>query len=94
MLKPVEVKALSDYKIWVRYADGIEGEVDLSHLADRGVFSLWQDYAEFQKVHLGPGGAIAWNDEVDICPDSTYLGLTGKTSEEVFSNLWRVGIGA
>jgi uncharacterized protein DUF2442 len=87
MFKPVDIKALADYKIWVRFADGIEGEVDLSHLAGRGVFSLWRDYAEFQKVHIGPGGAIAWNAEVELCPDSIYLELTGKTPEEVFPNL-------
>ena len=93
MFKPIEVKALPNYRIWVRYADGIEGEVDLSRLAGRGVFSLWRDYTEFQKVHLGPAGAIAWNEEVELCPDSIYLELTGKTPEEVFPNL-RTAVGA
>lgn len=36
----LEVKALTTYRIWIRYADGFEGEVDLSHLAGRGVFEL------------------------------------------------------
>jgi uncharacterized protein DUF2442 len=94
MFKPVEVKALSDYRIWVRFADGVEGEVDLSHLAGRGVFSLWQDYGAFQRVHLGPGGEIAWDDEVALCPDSIYLKLTGKTPEEVFPHLARTEVGA
>ena len=83
MLKPVEVKALSNYKIWVRYADGVEGEVDLSHLAGRGVFSVWLDAAAFRQVHLGPHGAIVWDDEVELCPDSLYMRLTGRTPEEV-----------
>jgi hypothetical protein len=93
MFKPVEVKALSDYRIWIRFADGVEGEVDLSHLADRGVFSLWQDSKALQGVHLGPSGEIAWNEEVEICPDSMYLKLTGKTPEEVFPNLARTEVG-
>ena len=25
MLKPVEVKALPSYRLWVRYEDGVEG---------------------------------------------------------------------
>jgi hypothetical protein len=87
VLKPVAVKALPNYKIWIRFADGISGEVDLSHLAGHGVFSLWQDYSAFEGVHLGPSGEIAWNDEVDLCPDSIYLKLTGKAPEEVFSQL-------
>lgn len=94
MFKPIAIKALSDYKIWVRFADGVEGEVDLSHLAGRGVFSLWRDYTAFRNVHIGPGGEIAWSDEVDLCPDSIYLKLTGKTPEEVFPNLIRTQVGA
>lgn len=94
MFKPVEVKALPGYKVWLRYADGTEGEVDLSPLAGRGVFTLWQDDAAFRNVHIGPHGQIAWNEEVEICPDSLYLRLTGKTPEEVFPNLTRVPAGA
>jgi hypothetical protein len=94
MVKPIAVQARADYRIWIRYADGVEGEVDLSHLAGRGVFSLWQDPAAFQGVHLGPHGAIAWTDEVEICPDSVYLQLTGKSPEEVFPNLARAAVGA
>ena len=94
MIKPVEVKASSDYRIWIRYADGAEGEVDLSHLAGRGVFSLWRDYTAFQNVYLGPNGEIAWSDEVELCPDSIYLKLTGKTPEEVFPNLTRTQVSA
>ena len=94
MLRPVEVKALPDYKIWVRFADGVEGQVDLSYLAGRGVFSLWNDYRVFQEVHIGSGGEIAWNEEVDLCPDCIYLKLTGKTPENLFPNLLRAEVGA
>ena len=41
MFEPLEVKALPDSRIWIRYADGKEGEVDLSHLAGQGVFEIW-----------------------------------------------------
>jgi len=94
MLKAIEVKALSDYRIWVRFADGVAGEVDLSYLTGRGVFSLWQDYTAFQRVHLGTSGEIVWTDEVELCPDSIYLKLTGKTPEEIFPNLARTEVGA
>jgi hypothetical protein len=94
MFHPVEVKALSDYRIWIRFADGVEGEVDLSHLAGRGVFSSWRDEAVFQQVHIGPGGEIAWSEEIDLCPDSIYMKLTGKPPEEVFPNLTRAAVGA
>lgn len=94
MFKPVDVKALPGFKIWVRFADGTEGKTDLSHLAGRGVFALWNDDEVFRNVHVGPQGQIAWSEDVEICPDSIYLRLTGKTPEEVFSNLSRVPAGA
>ena len=87
MLRPVQVKALSDYRLWVKYSDGIEGVVDLSHLAGRGVFSLWNDYGAFQKVHIGHGGEIAWSDSIDICPDTIYMRITGKTPQQLFPSL-------
>lgn len=84
MFKPVEVKPLSGYRLWIRYEDGAEGEIDLSDLAGRGVFSLWNDYAQFEQVGIAEDGAIAWSHEVELCPDATYLKLTGKAPEEVF----------
>ena len=94
MYKAIEVKALPGYAVWVRFADGTEGQVDLSHLAGRGVFSLWDDSSAFQNVHIGSHGEIVWNDEVELCPDSIYLKLTGTSPEEVFPNLQRTKVGA
>lgn len=87
MLKPLQVKPLSGHKIWIRYSDGSEGEVDLSDLAGRGVFQLWDRPGEFEKVHIGPGSAISWTDQVELCPDSVYLKLTGKSPEDIFPRL-------
>lgn len=94
MFSPVEVKPLSDYRIWIRFSDRVEGEVDLSHLAGRGVFAPWEDPGVFQQVHIGPGGEIAWSEEMELCPDSLYLKLTGKTPEDIFPNLARAAVGA
>ena len=87
MPKPTEVRPLDNYRIWIKYSDGIEGVVDLSDLAGVGVFALWNDYREFQKVHIGTSGEIAWNEQIDICPDSTYLKITGKNPEDIFPKL-------
>lgn len=84
MFEPLEVKALPGYRIWVRYRDGVEGEIDLSHLAGRSVLALWNDPREFAKVHIGHGYAIAWSEEVEFCPDAIYLRLTGRSPEDAF----------
>jgi hypothetical protein len=46
MPTPVEVKALANYRIWLRYDDGVQGEVDPSDLAGRGVFKAWSDWSD------------------------------------------------
>jgi hypothetical protein len=38
-------------------------------------------------VSIGESGEIAWNEEVDLCPDALYMKITGKTPEELFPNL-------
>lgn len=87
MFKPVKIKALPDYKLWIRYEDGSEGELDVSNLAGRGVFKLWNDYSVFEDVSIAKDGAIYWNEDVELCPDATYMKLTGKKPEEVFPKL-------
>ena len=85
--KPVEVRALTNFRIWLRYDDGTEGAVDLSDVAGRGVFTAWDDPAFFESVRLGCHGAIEWGSDIDICPDAMYLRLTGKSPEDVFPAL-------
>ena len=85
--KPVEVRALTNFRIWLRYDDGTEGAVDLSDVAGRGVFAAWDDPAFFESVRLGSHGAIEWGSDIDICPDAMYLRLTGKSPEDVFPAL-------
>ena len=92
MFKLLEVKALPDYKLWLRYTDGTVGEVDLSDFAGRGVFKLWDDYSVFEKVYIGEQGQVAWSNELDLCPDALYLRLTGKTPAEVFPNLREMSV--
>ncbi|WP_199774166.1 DUF2442 domain-containing protein [Salinibacter altiplanensis] len=87
MFEPLEVKALSDYRIWIRYADGEAGEVDLSHLAGQGVFELWEDTQKWEDVRIAADGAIRWSEEVELCPDATYLKLTGTSPKEAFPKL-------
>ena len=87
MARPIEVKALPNFRIWLRYDDGVNGEIDLSDLAGRGVFTAWEDIAFFNSVRLGSHGAIEWGADIDICPDAMYLRLTGKSPEEIFPSL-------
>ena len=87
MIRALEVEARQGRKIWLRYSDGSAGEVDLSDVAGRGVFRVWDHAGVFEKVHVAPHGAVAWNDEIELCADALYLELTGKSAEEMLPGL-------
>ena len=84
MPKPTAVKALSNYRLWLRHDDGTEGAVDLSGLAGRGVFVACNNAAFFDSVRLGSHGAIEWRTDIDRCPDAMYPRLRRKSPEERF----------
>ncbi len=70
----VAVEARPNFKLWVRFADGVEGEVDLSDVAGRGVFSRWTDAPEeFAHVVIDEvTGAPNWPGDLDVAPDRLY----------------------
>lgn len=87
MKSAIEVEAREGFRVWIRFNDGTDGEVDLADLAGRGIFEAWDDSSFFRGVHVGPAGSVAWSDDVELCPDSLYLRLTGKRPEELFPRL-------
>jgi len=82
-LWPVAVAPREEYRIWLRYADGVEGEVDLSRLAGEGVFAMWNDRRFFERVYISRWRSIAWSNEIELCPDALYKEITGKTPEGI-----------
>lgn len=83
MIRPTAVQARAGHRLWLQYADGSTGEVDLSHLVGNGVFNAWKDQERFEQVRIAPHGAIAWDDDIELCPHALYLAITGKSVEEV-----------
>ena len=81
------VRAQPNYIIYLEFSDGVQGHVDLSELAGKGVFKAWNDQDFFDRVHLGHHRAIQWSAEIELCPDALYMKLTGKTPEELFPKL-------
>ena len=85
----VAVKPVGEFALHLRFDDGTTGTVDLSDLAGRGVFRVWNDRKVFESVLIGTSGELTWSDSIDLCPDSLYLRLTGKKPREVFPGLKR-----
>ena len=86
MVQLTNVETQPNYRLWLHFADGVEGVVDLSPLVGQGVFALWNDVGEFQKAHATKS-AVIWNDQVDIDAVQLYLQLTGQKPEDVMPKL-------
>ena len=70
--KIVACKPRPDYHVWIQFDDGLEGEVDLSHLVGKGVFKAWDSIEFFKKVEIHPRmHTIVWyngDQEIDLDP--------------------------
>jgi hypothetical protein len=84
MLKDiVEVRPLSGFRLFLRFEDGVEGEVDIaSFVRFDGVFAPLKDFSQFAKVRVHPElGTVFWPNGADLDADVLYSKLTGKPVE-------------
>ena len=79
---PTHVEPRPNYRIWLQYDDGVSGEIDLSHLPKLGLFQALQNRTLFEQVHITKSGAIGWTPDLELCPDSLYIKLTGIPLQE------------
>ena len=87
MVKLLHVTPQAGYKLHLEYDDGTVGDVDVSDLIGKGVFKALTDTAVFESVTVGEHGEVCWSDDLELCPDSLYLQMTGKPAEDLFPNL-------
>ncbi|MCG6928259.1 MAG: DUF2442 domain-containing protein [Acidobacteria bacterium] len=79
----VEVRALSGHWLHVRFADGVEGEIDLDGIVHwEGVFAPLVEPERFAEVRVDPElGTVVWPNGADIDPDVLYAAVTGRSIE-------------
>ena len=81
--RPIDVEPRDGFRVWVKFDDGEEGVVDYSDIPRDGVFAVWNDPEFFKQVRISEFKCLEWPGELDLCPNSTYMRLTGKTVEEL-----------
>lgn len=65
----VACKPLPNYHIWIRFDDGLEGDVDLNHLVGKGVFAAWNSIDFFNQVRVDPvSDTVIWGEDIDLDP--------------------------
>ena len=88
----VDVKPLDGFRIWIRFNDGAEGELDLTEYAEKPWFQPWQERRVFENVWIPlHGGDIRWGDDPEesdmgFCLTWLYTELTGRPWDEVLEN--------
>lgn len=92
----LEVESREAYRLWLRYNDGVCGEVDLSNIPRTGVFAVWKNRAFFETAHLDKHGAVVWgeDEQLDACADYLYMRLTGRSAEELMPGVRGLGADA
>lgn len=83
MLNVSEVQYRGGHRLWLRFNDGAEGEVDLSQHLSGSVFEPLRDLALFAAVRLDAEiRTIAWPNGADLAPEylHTLLGSRGAAA--------------
>lgn len=76
MLNPVEkVRVIDSRRLHVRFADGVEGEVDLGAVIGHGAFAELMDPGAFAQVGIDEFGAVSWPTGADLAPDAMHNAL-------------------
>lgn len=79
MHKIIRAEALKNYRLKVRFSDGIQGEVDLSDLVGKGIFAVWKDPKQFAQVSIDPEShTVCWPGGIDLAPDALYEDIKKK----------------
>ena len=76
----VEVRPLGGHRLYLKFEDGVQGEVDIAEFVRfDGVFEALRDPARFAEVRVNPDlGTICWPNGADLAPDVLYARVTGR----------------
>ena len=76
----VEVRALAGHRLYLKFEDGLEGEVRVAELIPfEGVFAPLEDPARFAEVRVDPTlGTVCWPNGADLDPDVLYAKVSGN----------------
>lgn len=67
----VEVKPEPDYRLFIRFKDGLAGHVRLPREKLTGVLGPLLNAEFFEQVFID-NGAVSWPGEIDLAPDAMY----------------------
>ena len=83
----VDAHYVRDYTIWLRFADGVEGEVDLSDFVERYDSDAHplRDIEYFKNFRID--WSIEWSGGWDIAPESLHVRALGLYQPRIIASL-------
>lgn len=67
----IEAKYIDEYKIWLRFYDNKEGEVDLKDHLVGEIFEPLKSVTYFKNFYL-KSNTISWSNGADFAPEFLY----------------------
>ena len=79
----IDARYTTGYRVWLRFAGGPAGEIDLTELLWGPVFEPLKDQAEFAKVRIDPEWhTLVWPNGADLSPVSLLQRLQAALAAE------------
>ena len=70
MINVIEARYLHEHVLWLRFSDGLEGEVDLEHELTGEIFAPLRDEQVFARVSVHPElRTVTWPNGADFAPE-------------------------
>ena len=67
---------VNEYTVWLRFSDGIEGDIDLAPELAGPMFEPLRDHALFSQVRLHPElRTLVWPNGADFAPEFLHARL-------------------
>lgn len=72
----VEARYVRDYVLWLRFRDGMSGEIDLQTELRGPIFEPLKNLDAFREFHVSPAtGTVTWPNQADIAPEFLYANV-------------------
>lgn len=70
MLNVCDVRVRGAHRLWLRFSDGVEGEIDLGHQLTGPIFHPLRDPSTFATIRVDlEVRTIAWPNGADFAPE-------------------------
>ncbi len=78
----IEVKVVKNYILYIRFEDGLSGEIDISKLVPfEGIFANFKKHSYFATVRVDKDlGTIVWDNGADLAPDYLYSIISNQVA--------------